>query len=286
MVGYNCRRFLDGCLDSIRDRVTCSYEVILVDNASSDGSADYVEQRYPWVKLVRSDTNLGFARGTNLAASSANGKYFLLLNTDTVLLTDVVPALSLLESDATIGIIGAQVFRGNGKPGVSTGRFPTAWRLWRVKNLWMKHCAPYGAPGSGAYRAEWVEGAFLMTTTENWRALGGLDEYYFLCADDMDFCRATLNRGLVAVQCPEIRYVHFGGHGPSRAKYFYAGIRHYHRRFSSPAHRLLASCILRLGLLVRVTVFGAWYAAAENQTVGSKWRGFLEAYRSWTHTAP
>lgn len=286
MVGYNCKRFLDGCLGSIRERVTCSYEVILVDNASLDGSADYVEQHYPWVKLIRSERNLGFARGTNLAAKDAQGKYYLLLNVDTVLLTDIRPALSLLEHDSGIGIVGAQVFRGDGKLGVSTGWFPTAWRVWRVKNLWMIPRVRHGVPQTLVYKAEWVEGAFLMTTAENWRALSGLDEYYFLCADDMDFCRASLNRGLAAVQCPKIRYIHFGGHSPSRSKYLYAGFRHYHKKFSSPFHRFLVNAILRLGLLVRVIVFGACYGATKNQAVGDKWRGFMEAYTWWSHMAP
>ena len=116
---------------------------------------------------------------------------------------------------------------------------------------------------SAAYKVEWLEGAFLMTRAENWRALGGLDEYYFLGIDDIDFCRATSDRGLAVVQCAKVRYIHFGGYTPSRAKFVYAGFRHYYKKFSSPAHRLLAELVLRVGLWLRIAIFGVWYRSHE-----------------------
>lgn len=286
LVCYNAKRYLEGCLNSVREKVTVPYEVILLDNASVDGTADFVQDQFSWVRLLRSDENLGFTKGNNFVERHARGKYYLLLNPDTVLLSDITPALQLLEQDRTIGIVGGQALRGTGETGISTGWFPTALRLWRVKNLWMQPTVPYGSPESAAYKVEWLEGAFLMTRAENWRALGGLDEYYFLGIDDIDFCRATSDRGLAVVQCAKVRYTHFGGYTPSRAKFVYAGFRHYHKKFSSPAHRLLAELVLRVGLWLRIAIFGVWYGLTRNQTIGERWRSCVETNKVWPQMAP
>ena len=180
LVCYNAKRYLEGCLNSVREKVTVPYEVILLDNASVDGTADFVQDQFSWVRLLRSDENLGFTKGNNFVERYARGKYYLLLNPDTVLLSDITPAIRLLEQDRTIGIVGGEALRGTGETGITTGWFPRAILLWRVKNLWMQPNVPYGAPESAAYKVEWLEGAFLMTRAENWRALGGLDEYHFL----------------------------------------------------------------------------------------------------------
>ena len=112
IVNWNGKEFLDGCFSSIREKVSVPYEVIVVDNHSTDGSADLIEERYPWVKLIRSADNLGFAAGNNLAARHATGEYLLLLNNDTVLQTDLVDAISLLEDEGRIGAVGARMFGG------------------------------------------------------------------------------------------------------------------------------------------------------------------------------
>ena len=80
--------------------------VIMVDNNSTDGAPDMVAERYPWVKLIRSSDNLGFAAGCNLAARHATGEYYLLLNSDTILQTDVLDAVTVLDQDARVGAIG------------------------------------------------------------------------------------------------------------------------------------------------------------------------------------
>src|SRR5208282_3322704 len=137
IVCYNAKHFLQDCLNSIRDRVTVPYEVILLDNASADGTADFVRTEFSWVRLLRSEENLGFIKGNNFAARYARGKYYLLLNSDTVLLSD----------------------------------FPRAMLLWKFGWLWSDpQKRPYGEPSLKAFQVDWVEGSFLLTPAENWRA--------------------------------------------------------------------------------------------------------------------
>lgn len=284
IVSYNARKYLEGCLRSIQEHVSVSHEVILVDNGSQDDTCFLISNQFPWVILIPSKKNLGFTAGNNLGVSKARGKYLLLLNADTVLLSDISPAILLLKNNVQIGIVGGRMFRANGRSGISTGHFPSAFRLWLFKSIWMKPKAGYfDLP---ALKADWVEGAFLMTTAENWRALGGLDEYYFLCADDMDFCRATSGRGLAVVQSPNVKYIHFGGHTVGRMTYLYAGFRHYHKKFSGSVERRLAEAVLRLGLVFRIAAFGTCYFVTRSARAGEKWRSFIEVHRTWAQMNP
>jgi len=286
IVSYNAIQFLDNCLASIKEFLTSTYEVILVDNGSNDGTSRHIRENYPWVKLIRSERNLGFTAGNNLAARAADGKFMLLLNADTKLLTDVQPAIDLLTSDPKIGVVGGLMYRKNGAVGQSTGHFPSAFRLWLIKSLWIRSQVPYGGADQQIFRADWVEGAFLMTSRENWQALGGLDEYYFLCGDDMDFCRATVERGLEVVQCTKIRYIHFGGHTPNRAKFLYGGFRHYHKKFSGPVETVFADVVLRVGLVIRITTFGVLYFLTRRPQTKEKLMGFIDAHRNWAAMTP
>jgi N-acetylglucosaminyl-diphospho-decaprenol L-rhamnosyltransferase len=131
ILNRNGTRYIFDCLGSVREKVQGPYEVIVVDNHSSDGSPDRIAEDYPWVKLVRSDDNLGFAKGNNLAARYASGKYLLLLNYDTLLLSDITDAVRVLEAEPSIGVVGAEMFALDGTRRPSCARFPLPFRLWR-----------------------------------------------------------------------------------------------------------------------------------------------------------
>ena len=284
LVCYNAVRYLADCLNAVRERVTLPYEVILLDNGSTDHTSDVIRQCYPWVNLLRSEENVGFIRGNNIAAKHARGEYYLLLNSDTILLTDLVSAIKLLEGKNQIGVVGAKMYGEQNQVRPSAGRFPRALRLWRFGSLWVNP-EEQADSNSRIFPVDWVEGSFLMTTAENWNAIGGLDESNFLYGDDIDFCRSTLERGLITVQCATTKYIHFGGFEPSRTGYLFAGYRHYHQKFSSRAERLLADVVLRVGLFGRVFVYGVRYLISREPSIGEKARSFAKLQRQWHQTA-
>jgi GT2 family glycosyltransferase len=283
---HNDGKYVEGCLTSIRERVTCSYEVILVDNGSEENHCSYFAQRYPWVRVIRSEKNLGFNGGNNLAARHATGKHILLLNVDTVLLTDVALAVRLLDSGLGIGVVGAKAYDGSGKPRPSAGRFPRAWWLWLFSALWMKPKTSFGPSEYHAYKVDWVEGSFLMTSKDNWVTIGGFDEKGFLFNNDVDFCQSTLRRKLTSVQCGNVKYTHLCGFGTKRMGNLYAGFRGYHRKFSGPVERMMADAVLRLGLIARILVYGSWYRLTKNARIEEKFRAFAEVYRNWAQITP
>jgi GT2 family glycosyltransferase len=283
---HNDSRFLEGCLRSIQEHVSCRHEVILVDNCSTDGDPEKFLEGYHCVRLIRSDRNLGFNAGNNLAAKSATGKFILLLNVDTVLLTDVAPAVRLLDPNLRIGVVGARAYSPSHEVRPSAGRFPRAWRLWLFHSLWLRPKVIHGPEELHAYKVDWVEGSFFMTSAENWAAVSGFDERNPLFGNDIDFCRATLERGLATVQCAEVKYVHFGGFGVSRMKYLYAGFRRYHEKFSGRTEQFAANFVLRVGLIVRILVYGFWHRITKNERIAEKFSRFVEVYRNWVHMLP
>lgn len=283
---HNHGHYLDGCLRSIQEQVSCSFEVILLDNNSRENECKVFADRYPWIRIVRSDENLGFNRGNNLAAKHASGKHILLLNVDTILLSDVMPAVRLLDANVGVGVVGAKAFGPGGEARFSAGRFPRPWWLWWFHSLWAIPSIPLGPEEFRAYRTDWVEGSFLMTSRENWDALGGLDENGFLYGNDVDFCRATWQRKLGVVQSGDVKYTHFGGFGVSRVSYLYAGFRCYHRKFSTPLERLTADIVLRLGLMLRILVYGLSYWVTRNPRLGEKFRSFVDVHRNWGQITP
>ena len=283
---YNDSRFLEGCLDSIKRHVTCPFEVILVDNGSSEKLPDSLTVRFPWLRIIRSEKNLGFNAGNNLAARNANGEYLLFLNVDTALLSDVVPAIRLLQSDLKIGAVGAQAQGANGELRPSAGHFPKARRLWLFQTLWMKPRVPLGPGQLQAFKVDWVEGSFLATTLNHWKAVGGFDEKNFLFGNDVNFCRSTSQGGLAVVQSTAVRYVHFGGYGVSRMGHLYAGFRDYHRKFSTPIEQQWADLVLRTGLIARILVYGLWYRATRNERIGEKCQRFSEVRKNWAQLTP
>jgi GT2 family glycosyltransferase len=284
IVNWNGREVVHDCLESIRERVTVPYEVIVVDNASTDGSPEEIERRTPWVKLVRSGDNLGFAGGNNMAARHAAGEYLLLLNHDTRLLTDIADAVTVLENDKSIAAVGAEMYGFEGDLRPSCARFPTPLRMWRIGSMWSvpktiwKHIA--GVP---VRRCDFVEGSFLLTPAERWRAVGGMDERNYMYGDDVDYCRSLWNEGYGTVQCASVRYAHAGGYDHSRMAYLFGGFRRYHRKFSGPVTRLHAEFVLRVGLLLRIPWY--WWRARdgdERNRMALKYAVLL--HRNWKET--
>ena len=287
LVSYNSNHHMDECLRSIERHVSATHEVILVDNGSTDGTAAHVRSAFPAVRVVESGKNLGFTGGNNLAARHARGTFLLLLNCDTVLLTDLTPGLRILQEDDRVGVVGARMYGRSGELRANTGHFPKPWRLWKFTLQWSKPLQhPFGEPALGAYQHDWVEGSFLLTRRSNWEGVGGMDESGFMYTEDVEFCAHTLQRGLRSVQCSRLMYLHFGGYSVERMSYLYAGYRRFHASCSSPATRQRADWVLLLGLFPRLIVFGLLAFLTHDPAFRRKFKRFADVLHSWKALAP
>jgi GT2 family glycosyltransferase len=226
IVSWNAREDLRRCLLSLADaRTSTPYAVVVVDNASGDGSAEMVERDFPSVRLIRSAENLGFARANNRAIRGDASDLILLLNPDTLVppgAIDTLVARLLAHPDAAAA--GPRIVDGNGRPELSFGRMPTPFAEARRKLLGRLHArgvSPFTAivrrMTSREQRVDWISGACLLVRRPAAEAVGLLDERYQLYWEDVDFCAALRARGWTIRFTPAAEITHLRGRSAAAA---------------------------------------------------------------------
>ena len=222
IVTYNSRPFVDALLDGLARQIDgLDAEVVLVDNASHDGTADAVAERHPGVRLVRSSQNLGFAAGNNLAARHAKGRVLLLLNPDALPARGCVArGLALMNGDAGVGLAGARLLADDGSTQPSARMFPTLMQEAIVlsglaarfpRSRWFGRLDRTWADPAHAAPVDWVPGAFALVRHDLFDRLGGFDERFFLYYEEVDLCRRIQAAGFRVQYWPELRVHHIGG---------------------------------------------------------------------------
>ena len=222
IVTYNSRPLLDALLDGLARQIDgLNAEVVLVDNASHDGTADAVAERHPGVRLVRSSQNLGFAAGNNLAARHAKGRVLLLLNPDALPARGCVArGLALMNGDAGVGLAGARLLADDGSTQPSARMFPTLMQEAIVlsglaarfpRSRWLGRLDRTWADPAHAAPVDWVPGAFALVRHDLFDRLGGFDERFFLYYEEVDLCRRIQAAGFRVQYWPELRVHHIGG---------------------------------------------------------------------------
>lgn len=226
-VNWNSRDFLRDCIISICETVKhLSYEMIVVDNASSEGGLDKLVQEFPGLKLVRSSKNLGFAGANNLGYEHARGDYILFLNPDTQVLGSAIQTMvSHLRSLADCGVIGCKLLNTDGSVQTSCIQtFPTIMNqlfdleLLRrvVPNLRMWGIAPLLKNSQKPVKVEVVSGACMMLKREVFRDVGLFSKEYFMYAEDLDLCYKTRQRGMSNYYISDAVVVHHGQKSSSK----------------------------------------------------------------------
>jgi len=197
-VNWNTRDLLVDCLNSIQENLdaapTQQAEIFVVDNASSDSSAEAVRSSFPRVHLIENQDNVGFARANNRAAELAQGKYLLLLNPDTVLQPSAIKTmLAYLDNHSDVGAVGPRVVNPDGSVQISIYPQPTilreAWRLFHLDRIFA-----YGSYSTSILNSESprvidiLKGVCIMLRREIVQNLGLFDEQFFVFSEDFDLC--------------------------------------------------------------------------------------------------
>lgn len=270
IVNHNTLRKLEAALESIRRSVVpFAFEVIVVDNASNDGSPEALAERFPTVKVVRNTSNLGFAAGNNAGLRVARGEYLLLLNPDTELAGNALAdTVRFLDDHEEAAIVGCRLVLPDGSTQESVRSFPSLWNVWceatflyklfprsRVFGRYHMTFFDYGRAG----RVDWVSGAFFMFRRAVLGRIGELDGQFFMYAEEMDYCYRAAKAGLATWYTPAgTVHHHWGGmnewnrrvivwtHG-SQALYFQ---KHY-----PGLHGAALRAVKLLGLGLRVPVY-------------------------------
>lgn len=233
IVSWNASGYLRDCLDSIRATGgSLVQEVIVVDNASSDGSPDMVAKEFPEVILIRSQENLGFARANNLGIKRATGTFLALINSDVIVHPKCFQELvAQLEAHPEIGLTGPKVFGRDKLLQITCGKLPTVWNtmcefalLGKVFRKSPRFCGFQMRPEDHERQreVEVLSGCFWLARHQAVQAIGGLDERYFFYAEDVDWCKRFGNANWKVVFVPTATALHFGGGSSSKAPFRYS----------------------------------------------------------------
>lgn len=219
VVSYNTAYLID----EMMSKLSCAAErlklqVIVVDNASSDGSAALIRERYPTVDLVESPVNLGFGRANGLVLPRACARYVLLLNTDAFVAPDTLEkTLAYMEANPDCGVLGVKLVGRDGELQPSCRYFPTPWNvfLWRtgLSHLFLRtRLVDDMAWDHASVRdCDWVPGCYYLMRRDVIDQVGLFDPRYFLYYEEVDHCRAVKAAGWRVIYFPDTQVVHIGG---------------------------------------------------------------------------
>jgi len=253
VVNWNTRALLERCLASVFETSgDLSLEVIVVDNASTDGSAAMVRERFPEARLIVNPENVGFARANNQGLRVSAGRYQLLLNSDTVVWPGALARMiAFMDEHPCVGVLGAELRNPDGSLQPSWAAFPSLLSEICGRNFRVRR--PY--PGSEAFRVDWVGGACLMVRREAADQVGLLDEAIFMYTEETDWCYRLARGGWEIVYLPGACVTHLGG-GSSRNSSLrsllalYASKMYFFRKHYGRGMALA----LKVGLLARTAV--------------------------------
>jgi len=293
-VSYNTRELLRGCLDSVFSSLAArlNYEVIVVDNASEDGSVAMIRDTFPRVRLIENRENRGFAASNNQALEQSRGQYVLLLNPDTVVMDGALESLMrLLEERRDVGVAGPRLVFPDGSFQHSAFTFPTLPMI--LLDFFPLHHRLLDSRVNGRYPRVLYErgepfpidhplGAAMMVRRAVIDEVGFLDEGYFMYCEEIDWCMRIKGSGWGVFCVPQAEIVHYAGESTRqhwnemyvelhRSRYRLYG-QHYDSSF-----RRIAGGLVALG--VSWAALRARWAAKRGHLDGAALERRLRAYR-------
>lgn len=218
IVSWNTAELLTKCLEAVFTYPPdCTFEVLVVDNASSDSTVQTVKNQFSQVKLIQNQENIGFAPANNQAIRQSSGRYVLLLNPDTEVKPHALERLvQYLETHATVGAVGPLTLNPDGTLQTSCYPRPTLfrefWRLFHLDDLY-----PYGSYRMSAWnhneprQTDALLGACLLVRRQILNEVGLLDEDYFIFSEEIDLCYRIQKAGWTLFWVPQAQIIHYGG---------------------------------------------------------------------------
>jgi GT2 family glycosyltransferase len=286
IVNWNTRNLLKDCLNSIyADPQAASWDLVVVDNASTDDSVQMIRSAFPQIQLVVSDENLGFVGGNNLAIEHARGDYLLLLNSDTRVEPGALGSLvDFLASNPEAGAAGPRLVGADGALQLSCGRSPNLASEF-VNKLLLHKLLPFFKFGRWDHaeirEVGWITGACLLVRREVVEQLGPLDPQIFMFYEDLEFCMRIRRAGWKIFYHPFSQILHLGGQSTrknlrnmlviSQRSLFYLFQKHFGR-----GHLHLLRLLTAVEMLLRSLVWGFLFLALPARRNEARQR--LQAY--------
>ena len=274
IVNYNVRLLLEECIKSVEKALDgIEGDIFVIDNNSSDGSVEYIRERFPKVHIIANKENLGFARANNQAIRMTDAEYILLLNPDTVVYENTLRGcLDFMDANPEAGGVGVRMLTREGKVAPESRRaVPTPWvaflkMLGLTSRYYMSHL-PWDKPG----RIEVVSGAFCMLRRKALDQIGLLDEDFFMYGEDIDLSYRLLKGGWQNWYLP-YDIIHYKGESTQKSSFRYVHVFYQAMLIFFRKHYSHLSFLISLPIQTAI-YFRAFMALM--QMMGDKFRKFL-----------
>lgn len=301
IVNWNTRKLLQNCLTSVYEQTgDVKYEIIVVDNGSTDDSMEMVKKNFPLVNIIENAENLGFARANNIGIRKSKGRYICLINSDITILGDCIGRLkAFMDSRPTVGMAGPKILNPDRTIQHSCRHFPSIWNNL-CQSLGLNHIFPKSEFFSDWIMDYWsydsirsvdaLSGCFLMVRRKALDEVGLLDEDFFIYGEDLDWCRRFHKAGWDIVFYPETEAVHLiGASSASAPVKFYLELQkaalRYWRKHHGRIGKVSYSAIILLRETIRVIARGIQYIfwPHKKETSSFKLRRSLASIRLILH---
>ena len=274
IVNYNVRLLLEECIKSVEKALDgIEGDIFVIDNNSSDGSVEYIRERFPKVHIIANKENLGFARANNQAIRMTDAEYILLLNPDTVVYENTLQGcLDFMDANPEAGGVGVRMLTREGNAAPESRRaVPTPWvaflkMLGLTSRYYMSHL-PWDKPG----RIEVVSGAFCMLRHKALDQIGLLDEDFFMYGEDIDLSYRLLKGGWQNWYLP-YDIIHYKGESTQKSSFRYVHVFYQAMLIFFRKHYSHLSFLISLPIQTAI-YFRAFMALM--QMMGDKFRKFL-----------
>ena len=276
IVNYNVKYFLEQCLCSVKKALEHGSfsgdraEVLVIDNNSIDGSIEYLQPRFPFVRFIANKENTGYARANNQGLKESAGKYVLFLNPDTILPEDIFQkTISFFDEHADAGALGVRMIDGSGRFLKESKRgLPTAWASF-CKMTGLTGLFPSSRTFAGYYmghlpenvtqEVEVLAGAFLMARRDVLQTIGGFDERFFMYAEDIDLSYRIVQAGCKNYYVADAAIIHFKGESTRKdaryIKLFYKAMQQFVEKHYKSGGGKALSLLLNAAIRLRT-----WFA--------------------------
>ncbi len=321
IVNYNVKEFLQNLLYSIAKACQhISSEIIIVDNASDDGSSELIREKFPDVKLIVNQKNLGFSKANNIGLKVASGNFLLLINPDTIVREDTFQKmLNFFEEYREAGMAGCKILNPDGTLQLACRRsFPGPWtsfcKVTGLSSIFPKSkiFASYNLTyldEDQTYEVDALSGSFMMMRREALQMVGGLDEQFFMYGEDLDLCYRIQKAGFKVFYVHSTQIIHYKGESTKRSsidetKIFYDAMKLFVKKHLSSSflvELILTSAItfrkffaflgkrklIIISILLDFVFFDlSLIAASEIYSTFGPWRGFPNFILPVVYTIP
>lgn len=266
IVNYNVKEFLQNLIHSIEKASSnLTNEIFIIDNASDDGSVEFIKEKFPQVKLIANQNNLGFGKANNLGLNEASGKYLLMINPDTIVAEDTFEKMiEFFDQNKNVGLAGCKILNPDGTLQLACRRsFPGPWvsftkvtglsSFFPKSRIFARYNLTY-LDENQTYEVDAISGSFMMMRKEVYEKVGGFDEQFFMYGEDLDLCYRIQKAGCKVFYVHTTQIIHYKGESTKRSsldetKVFYNAMHLFVKKHFSSS--FLVQIILRSAIAVR-----------------------------------